>query len=241
LTALVLQGIAVFAPVQEAPKPVNMTKQKPDLFRLVLVVPLLVLFALGLDFWLKRFQSGPNPSHHLPVVGRVGDFTLTNQNNAAVSLVQLEGHVWVGDIIFTRCAGPCPKMTRQMRELQDSLPSASQARFITLTTDPQFDAPPVLRNYAARFGADTNRWWFLTGNPEQIAGLARNGLKLSAVPVQPAERRSESDLFIHSTLMVVVDKHVRLRGIFHTTGEGVNWAEEKRKLLSAIQQLEGEL
>ena len=32
----------------------------------------------------------------------------------------------VADIIFTRCPGPCLKMTRQMKELQDALPPAAR-------------------------------------------------------------------------------------------------------------------
>ena len=98
----------------------------------------------------------------------IADFTLTNQNGSAVSLADLRGQVWVADIIFTRCPGPCLKMTRQMKELQEALPPASQAKLVTLTTDADFDTPPVLKAYAERFGADTNRWMFLTGPKRRL-------------------------------------------------------------------------
>ena len=70
--------------------------------------------------------------------------------------------------------------------------------------------------------------------------LGSSGLKLTSVEVKPDERKSENDLFIHSTLFVVVDKQARLRGVFETGGEGVDWAVEQQKILAAVKQLERE-
>ena len=200
---------------------------------------LLVILTLLLAYLLTALQS--RVSHHpLPVIGVVNDFTLTNQLDAAVTLADLRGHVWIADIIFSRCPGPCLKMTRQLKELQDALPATSQARLVTLTTDPDFDTPPVLAKYAGRFNTDTNRWLFLTGTKKEIGTLGSSSLKLTSVEVKPDERKSENDLFIHSTIFVVVDKQARLRGVFETGGEGVDWAVEQQKILAAVKQLERE-
>ena len=51
------------------------------------------------------------PDAPLPVIGQIPDFHLTNQNNQAVSMADLRGKVWVADIIFTRCPGPCRTIT----------------------------------------------------------------------------------------------------------------------------------
>lgn len=201
---------------------------------------LLLLFSLALVFLLAGINSRIAQNRHLPVYGEVVDFTLTNLNGTAVSLADLRGHAWVADIIFTRCPGPCLRMTRQMKELQDALAVDSQVRLVSLTTDPEFDTPPVLGQYAGRFGVNTNRWMFLTGTKKQIGDLATGGLKLSAVGKKPTERESADDLFIHSTMFVVVDKRARLRGVFETGGEGVDWRNEKQKILAAVKQLERE-
>ena len=201
---------------------------------------LLLLLTLLLAYLLTGLQSRVNRWPPLPVIGAISDFALTNQAGRAVSLADLRGQVWIADIIFTRCPGPCLKMTRQMKELQDALPAASKARLVTLTTDPDFDTPPVLAKYAGRFNADTNRWMFLTGTKKEISALGGGSLKLSAVEVKPEERKSENDLFIHSTIFVVVDKQARLRGVFETGGEGVDWSVEKQKILAAVKQLEHE-
>ena len=200
---------------------------------LMAVTLVLALVLAGLPFRNSRGQS-------LPVIGPVADFTLTNQNGRAVSLADLRGKVWVADIIFTRCAGPCPRMTRQMKALQDALPSGSQAKLVTLTTDADFDTPPVLKAYAERFGADLNRWMFLTGTKEGIAKLATDSLKLAAMEKKPEERETPQDLFVHSTIFVIVDKQARLRGVFETTGEGIDPGGVQTQILAAVSQLERE-
>lgn len=198
------------------------------------------LFALAFALWLmaaaRNFGQTP-----LPALGPVADFALTNQDGQAITLTALSNHVWVADIIFTRCAGPCPRITAQMHAVQTLLPPESNARLVTLTTDPDYDTPPVLKKYAERFGADFNRWMFLTGSKAQIAGLAADSLKLSAVPVKPEDRLNDADLFIHTTIFVLVDKRARLRGIFETGGDGVDWTNAVLpKLLRSVHQLENE-
>jgi protein SCO1/2 len=196
------------------------------------------LLLLGCLLGLLRIQA--RLGKPLPVYGQVVDFSLTNQNNTKVSLADLRGHVWVADIIFTRCAGPCLKMSRQMKELQQALPAASQAKLISLTTDPGFDSPAVLKTYAQRFGADPARWSFLTGTKKQIAALAIDSLKLTAIEKKPEERQSPDDLFIHSTIFVLVDKRGVLRGVFETTGEGTDPQQVKSQLLAGVRRLEHE-
>lgn len=201
-------------------------------------VLLVMMAAISVAFvWSRLRGSGSVGGRSLPIYGQVSNFTLTNQNGQVVSLADLRGKVWVADIIFTRCAGPCPQMTRQMAELQAALPAASPVELVTLTTDPEFDTPPVMKNYALRFGADLDRWMFLTGSKNEIANLAAGGLKLSAVEVKPEERTAPEDLFIHSTIFVVVDKQARLRGVFQTTGPGVSQQSAKQEILAAVGAL----
>lgn len=183
---------------------------------------------------LGRQQQPP------PIYGPVADFTLTNEDGLVTTLADLTNHVWVADIIFTRCASQCPRMTAQMKSLQDSLAQDNNARLVTLTTDPDYDSPVIMKRYGQRFGADFNRWMFLTGTKSEIAGLAGNSLKLGSTPVAPANQKNAADLFIHATIFVVVDKHARLRGFFQTGGEDVSWDTMRPKLLSTVRRLERE-
>jgi protein SCO1/2 len=130
-----------------------------------------------------------------------------------------------------------------MKDLQEALPASSQARLVSLTTDPTFDSPKVLKTYAGRFSADLGRWMFLTGAQEQISNLATNSLKLVAMenkgeagqpPPEP------SSLFIHSTILVLVDKQAQLRAVFQTVGEGIDPQQTRQEVLAALRQLERE-
>ncbi|MGH7975293.1 MAG: SCO family protein [Limisphaerales bacterium] len=165
-------------------------------------------------------------------------FTLTNQDGKVTTLADLTNHVWVADIIFTRCAASCPIMTGQMKSLQDALPPTSEAKLVSLTTDPDYDSPQILKRYGEHYGADFNRWMFLTGAKKELAGLATGSLKLGSTPVSPQDQKSPVDLFVHSTIFVVVDKQARLRGIFQTEGEGVDWKKIEPQILATVKQLE---
>ena len=196
------------------PAPQSRTARRP-LERLVWGSLVATLLAITLIFaWTRLPSSGPKIL--LPLDYPVPDFTLTNQLGQPVTLASLRGHVWVANIIFTQCAGPCPVMTATMAKLQSRLPRSSNARLVTLTTDPDNDNPAVLKRFAERFQADFNRWLFLTGRKDQIARLAVDGLKLTAIPKNPSERESDVDLFIHSELFVVVDKQARVRAAFES-------------------------
>ena len=170
----------------------------------ILFVVIAVIFGLFARQQLTTVKS------KLPVYSVLRDFALTNQNNIVVSLEDLRGKVWVADIIFTRCPGPCRRMTKDMARLQDLWPTNSPVRFVSLTSDPDFDTPTVLRRYATDYKADTNRWDFLTGTKHQIVEAAAN-FKFARVEKTKDEQESENDLFIHSTIFIVVDKHGQLR------------------------------
>ncbi|HEY0455366.1 MAG TPA: SCO family protein [Verrucomicrobiae bacterium] len=178
----------------------------------------LVLTILGIAaaFTISRYQAKTRVVlGDLPIVtSGLPAFTLTNQLGVPVTAASLTGNVVIADVVFTRCGGPCPQMTRKMAELQSAIPPQAPIRFLTFTTDPGYDTPAVLKKYGEKFGADFNRWSFLTGQNSEFAIVMREGLKLFTEEVKPQERLTPEDLFVHSTLFVILDKHGRLRGAF---------------------------
>jgi protein SCO1/2 len=201
---------------------------------------ILIILTLLMAFLLAQLRLRQALGKPLTVIGQVAPFTLTNQLGRAFSLSDLRGQVWVADIIFTTCPGPCTKMSRAMRDLQNSVPANSRTKFVSLTTYPDHDTPPVLKEYGQRFEADPSRWIFLTGTKTDIASLARDSLKLTNVEKPAADRESPDDLFIHSTIFVIVDKQGQLRGVFETTGDDIDPQKVKATILAAIRRLERE-
>jgi len=215
-----------------------MTEPTRKTERLVWGGLIFIIAAIGGIFALSKMIGGKP----LPVIGQLSAFTLTNQNGEPVSLSSLGGKVWVADIIFTRCAGPCPTMTHHLAELQAALPPNESVRLVTLTSDPEYDTPPVLKRYAARFGADSNRWDFLTGPKPEIRRLAINDFKFVVVDVKPEEQKNAEDLFIHSTWFVLVDQRGQVRGWTDSEGRLHAYFDSedpsaRTEILSAIKQL----
>ena len=192
----------------------------------------------------------------LPVICQLADFSMTNQLGQTVRRADLLGQVWVADVIFTRCPGPCAMMTTRMADLQASIPKEWPVKFVSLTADAEYDTPEVLRIYADGYQADSRRWNFLHGTKPAIVDLAVKNLKLVVLDKEQ-ERQSPNDLFIHSTTLALVDKHGRLRGAFESVPMEVsgdaqvaaqfadvqaapldNWQSMlKPRLLEAVEQL----
>ncbi len=100
-----------------------------------------------------------------------------------------------------------------------------------MTADPEFDTPAVLREYAARCGADANRWEFLTGPKEAIYGLATAGLKLAVE--ENINRSPGEDPFLHSTRLVIIDGRGRLRGFSSDSAK----SDPVKEMLAAARRL----
>lgn len=150
----------------------------------------------------------------LPVISMIGDYPLTNQAGRIVRRAGLIGDVLVGDIIFTRCPGPCVRMSANLARLQQTLSPTEPVRFFSLTADPDFDTPAVLAEYARRYEATLPRWQFLTGSKADLYRLATRDLLLVVVDNTSDTKAPPEDMFLHSTKLVVLDREGRLRATF---------------------------
>ncbi|MGI8966799.1 MAG: SCO family protein [Limisphaerales bacterium] len=192
----------------------------------------LVMAGIAATFIFSKCRERPKSENPVPSYGKISEFTLTNQLGKAISLSDLRGHIGIADVIFTRCPLQCIKMTKGMAELQTALVNEKSVQLISLTADPGFDTPPILKKYGERFNADPERWFFLTGPKHDVYSLALNGLKLAIAEKKPDERESLDDLFIHSTKMVLIDEQGRVRGWF----DGENPAT-KDEILHTVRKL----
>jgi protein SCO1 len=121
---------------------------------------------------------GANPGVMFP------DFALTNQDNRPIRTAQYKGKALVLTFIFTRCPLPeyCTLMSNNFshidRELQKRPDLYEKTRLLSISIDPEYDTPAVLRSYGAahtgRFGDETfSHWEFATGTSEQVKDVAQ--------------------------------------------------------------------
>src|ERR1700675_3050639 len=114
----------------------------------------------------------------LEVLGDIPQFELMAQDGQPFHSRVLAGKIWVADFIYTTCPGPCPRMTSQMREVQDAVLKIPDVRLVSFTVDPAEDTPPVLAAYAKTHGASDSIWYFLTGPVSTLQMLDRDAFKL---------------------------------------------------------------
>ena len=105
-------------------------------------------------------------------------FALRDQNGAALTEASLRGRRTVLTFIFTRCPAPeyCPRMMGYFRQLQREIVAdkgLADVHLLSVTLDPSFYTPQVLKAYGEAMNADFTRWRFATGTPDEVAALTR--------------------------------------------------------------------
>ena len=107
----------------------------------------------------------------------VADATLVDQDGKPRAFSIFKGHRLAMTFIYTRCPLPdfCPLMDKHFESIQKTIastPALADVRLLTVTFDPDFDRPAILKAHARRRGADPNVWTFLTGDPKEVNRFA---------------------------------------------------------------------
>jgi protein SCO1/2 len=176
-----------------------------------LTLILIPLVTAALLFLLREIQVQRLGNRTINNYGSVPAFQLTNQSGRPFGSADLAGKIWIADFIYTTCPGPCPMISSRMSEMQKPLVK-TDVHLVSVTVDPEKDTPQMLREYANRLQAEPGRWDFLTGPKSAIYDLSRRGFKLVA-----AEHDGENGEPLHSTRMILVDRHGQIRGYYDAT------------------------
>ena len=158
----------------------------------------------------------------LPISGSVPDFEFTDSNGETISREDMEGKVWVADFIFTTCTMACPIMTGNMNIIHKSFKDDNNVRIISISVYPEYDTPEVLKEYASRYNANTDRWHFLTGPEESVKNIIKTGFKIG----------DYEDIIFHSEKFALVDVNGNIRGYY----SGME-TEDMSKLKKDIKRL----
>jgi protein SCO1/2 len=173
---------------------------------------LLSIGGLGLAIGLALAARSIRPKPPLPVFGAVPAFHLVDERGAPYTAASLQGHATVTDFIFTRCPSSCPRLTARMGEVQNRLAKdRSSVHLASFSVDPENDTPPVLAQYAAKAGADLDRWTFVTGSVDEVIKTVVQGFKVSAAKLQ--KEAGDYDV-THGDWFVLVDKAGQIRGYY---------------------------
>ena len=142
---------------------------------------------------------------------KIKPFKLKNQFGKEVGLDDLNGKIIVANFFFTSCPSICPKLTRNMKRLQDAFKKTDTiVRFVSFTVDPERDSVQKIKAYGDKFSIDHDTWWMLTGDRKVIYDVALNEFKASIA--------SEGNIdtgFIHTEKFFLLDRDKVVRGWYN--------------------------
>jgi protein SCO1/2 len=182
------------------------------------------------DYWLENVKviAHIDPAHaaaansmHLPAPGEnVPDFSFTNQSGKHISLKQYRGNVLLVTFIYTRCPFPdfCPRMSSNFAELYKQLgtnPALFGAHLLSISFDPDHDAPKVLRDYGYSVAhthepALFSRWEFAAPTTSELPRVA----DFFALTIKP-----EGGMITHSLSTAVIGPDGKIVKWYH----GSDW------------------
>ncbi len=189
-------------------------------------------------------QLDPEPSSATRF-GPIASFEFTDSQGRTVSDQDLLGAPWVAVPFFVRCSGPCPNITTDLRSRVYDALAKTNAKIVSFSIDPNFDNPKALADYAERFGIDTERWLFLTGDEGAMTRFVTAGLKVAVQRDGVAEPGLEPPI-THGTRLVAVDGEGQIAGWYEGARENLGVADIAveagyTKLLSRLLHLSGPL
>lgn len=155
------------------------------------------------------------------------DLTLTNQEGTDIRIGDFRGKTLVLTFIYTRCPLPnyCPLMSKRFESLQPKLREQfdEAVHLLSVSFDPEYDTPKVLREYARRYTDRLDTWTFATGDSTEIARITdRFGIFT----------KKEGGQITHNLRTVVIGPDGVIRRLFH----GNSWVPED--VMTAVRQIQ---
>lgn len=182
----------------------------------------LVLLVFGIIFIpeiVKRIKSNevveadrlnkvdkPGTKSGLINIAEVPSFTLTDQDNQSVSNKDLIGKVYVLEFFFSTCPTICPIMNRNMLDIEQKFIDHNDFAIASITINPKYDTPEVLKSHSEHLGVTSGNWHFLTTDDQNyIHQLAKK------FNIYVGENMNAPGGFEHSGLFALIDKEGNIR------------------------------
>ena len=202
---------------------------KTGILLVLLGIPVFVFIFLKVfgenKFDLPYYFPEINDSGEVSVVNgdtvfiKAPEFSLSNQNGESFNFKIDEPEIKVVSFFFSRCGTVCPITNKNLLRVAQNFKNQKRLGLVSITVDPKFDTPLILKSYSEKLGAKGLNWDFLTGDKKKIYDLAIKGFKL---PVSDATEYDKNitdidQTFIHSDKLLLVDKFGYIRGIYEGT------------------------
>ena len=137
---------------------------------------------------------------------KVPAFSFTNQDGKTITHDDYKGKVYVVEFFFTTCPTICPRMNRNLVDIQNTYKINKDFGIASFSITPQLDTPEILKAYADKYGITNPNWNLLTGDEKDIYDLANIGFNIFVGKVEDDEIGFE-----HSGDFALIDKNGFIR------------------------------
>jgi protein SCO1/2 len=155
---------------------------------------------------LDSVSNNGTISDKLVVIGPAPKFELIDQNKKTITNKDYSNKVYVLEFFFATCPSICPKMNKNLIEVQNQFFGNPNFGIVSITIDPEHDTAEVLKAHAELLGVKSSNWHFLTGDKKYIYDLANKGFNLYA-----GENSKVNGGFEHSGFFALIDKKGNIR------------------------------
>jgi protein SCO1/2 len=147
------------------------------------------------------------------VTHTIGNFSCTDQHGHPVTDRSVYGKIHVANFFFTGCGSICPVIMKHLKILQQAFGQNNNVVMLSYSVAPWVDTVGRLRKYAANMHITSPNWHLLTGTRNGIYTLARHDYFAE----EDLGFSKDSADFLHTEHILLVDRKLRLRGIYNGT------------------------
>ena len=137
---------------------------------------------------------------------KVPAFNFINQDGKTITQDDYKGKVYIVEFFFTTCPTICPRMNRNLVEIQETYKMDNDFGVASFSITPELDTPEILKAYAEKYGITNPNWNLMTGNETEIYKLANVGFNIFVGKVEDDEIGFE-----HSGDFALIDKNGFIR------------------------------
>ncbi len=176
---------------------------------------------------LMKYHMGETTESGDTIFYTIPEYEFGNQSGDKVTNETYKGKIHVVNFFFTSCPGICPVIMTELMRVQEAFQETDNVMLLSHTLDPKNDTPETMLNYGERRGVNFKVWNLVTGEPEAIHVMSREGYKMAAAWDNKAPGGIN-----HTQRVTLVDVNGNIRGWYDGTD-----SDEVDRLIDDIEYL----
>jgi len=144
---------------------------------------------------------------------RIPQFDLINQDSVIITNSSFSDYIYISDFFYSYCPSVCPQVKNQMLRIYDRYEDDERVKLVSFALDPSRDDVENLHRYAKNLGVESSKWYYLTGDKDEIWALAESFL------ISVVEDPNEPGGIYHSGKIILIDNDGHIRGFANGTEE----------------------